>query len=48
MSDAALDLKCHDLMDPILGTARSGELIALARRTATLPNVRELVSLTRP
>jgi len=48
MSDAALDFKCHDLMDPILGTARSGELIALARRTAMLPNVRELVSLTRP
>jgi 2-methylcitrate dehydratase PrpD len=48
MSDAALDLKCHDLMDPILGAVRSGELIALARRTATLPDVRELVSLTRP
>jgi len=48
MSDAALDAKCHDLMDPILGAARAAEVIATARRTAALADLRGLTSLTRP
>jgi hypothetical protein len=35
-------------MDPILGTARADEVIATARRAALLPDLRQLVSLTRP
>jgi 2-methylcitrate dehydratase PrpD len=48
MSDAALDAKCHDLMDPILGAARAAEVIAAARSAASLNDLHQLVSLTRP
>ena len=48
MSDAALDAKFTLQSDPVLGRARTAELIAAGRRLGDLPDVRGLVALARP
>jgi 2-methylcitrate dehydratase PrpD len=48
MSDAALDAKFATLSGPILGAARTGELVAACRRLGDLPDVRGLCALARP
>jgi 2-methylcitrate dehydratase PrpD len=48
MSDAALAAKFAAQADPVLGSARSAELIAACRRLGELPDVHGLVALARP
>ncbi len=48
MSDAALDAKFALQSDPILGRARTAELIAACRRLGELPDLAGLVALARP
>jgi len=48
MSDAALDAKFAAQSEPVLGSARTAELIAACRRLGALPDVRGLVALARP
>src|SRR5260221_13950495 len=48
MSDAALDAKFAAQSEPILGSARTAELIAACRRLGELPDVGGLVALARP
>jgi 2-methylcitrate dehydratase PrpD len=48
MSDAMLDAKFHDLVDPVLGASRADRLIDACRNIAAQPNVRGLVALTTP
>ena len=48
MSDAALEAKFAAQSEPILGAARTAELIAACRRVGTLANVRELTALATP
>ena len=48
MSDAALDAKFAAQSDPILGGARTSELIAACRRLGALADVRELTALAHP
>ena len=47
LSDAALDRKFHDLVDPVLGAARGAEIVALCRTTASAPNLRALATLSQ-
>ncbi|HKX41896.1 MAG TPA: MmgE/PrpD family protein [Burkholderiaceae bacterium] len=47
MSDAALDAKFAAQSEPILGAARTAELIAACRRLGELPDVRALAALAR-
>lgn len=48
LSDAALDAKVHDLVDPVFGHERAAALIALARELGSAPDVRRLIeSATR-
>jgi 2-methylcitrate dehydratase PrpD len=47
MSDAALEAKFGDQAVPILGAARTVDLIAACRRLAELPDVRSLTALAR-
>jgi len=48
MSDAALDAKFAAQSEPVLGSARTAELIAACRRLGALTDVRGLVALARP
>ncbi len=48
MSDAALAAKFAAQADPVLGSARTAELIAACHRLGTLPDVHGLVALARP
>jgi 2-methylcitrate dehydratase PrpD len=48
MTDAALAAKFATQADPMLGAARTAELIAACRRLGTLADVRELTMLARP
>ncbi len=48
LSDAALDAKFALQSDPILGRARTAELIAACRRLGELPDLAGLVALARP
>jgi hypothetical protein len=48
MSDAALEAKFAAQSDPILGAARTVDLIAACRRVGTLTNVSELTALATP
>ncbi len=48
MSDAALADKFAAQADPVLGAARTADLIAGCRRLGTMADVRELVALARP
>jgi 2-methylcitrate dehydratase PrpD len=43
MDDAMLDGKFHDLVDPVLGSSRAAELIAVARSLGGAAHVGELV-----
>ena len=47
MSDAALGDKFASQADPVLGAARTAELIAACRRVGTIADVRELTALAR-
>ena len=47
MSDAALEAKFRALSDPVLGAARTGELIAACWGLASAPDVRALAALAR-
>ncbi len=47
LSDAALDRKFHDLVDPVLGAARGAGIVALCRATASAPNLRGLAQLSQ-
>ena len=48
MADADLEAKFHGLVDPVLGTVRSGDLLAAAWKIAAAPDVRALTALARP
>ena len=48
MSDAALQAKFAAQAEPILGAARSAELIAACQRLGTIADVRELTALATP
>jgi 2-methylcitrate dehydratase PrpD len=48
MSDDDLAAKVHGLVDPILGSPRAHEIIALAMRIASAPDVRAIAALARP
>jgi 2-methylcitrate dehydratase PrpD len=48
MSDAALDAKFGAQSEPILGAARTAELISACRRLGELPDVRALTTLAKP
>jgi hypothetical protein len=48
LSDAALEAKFAMLSEPILGAARTADLIAACRRVSALADVRELTALARP
>jgi 2-methylcitrate dehydratase PrpD len=48
LSDAALAAKFAAQSEPVLGGARTAELIAACRRLGELPDVRSLVALARP
>jgi 2-methylcitrate dehydratase PrpD len=43
---AKLEAKFHDLVSPVLGEARSRELVDLVRRVETLGSIRELIDMT--
>ena len=47
MSDADLERKFHGLVDPILGAARTAQLIGACRTLASAPDVRALAALAR-
>jgi 2-methylcitrate dehydratase PrpD len=47
MSDADLEAKFHGLVDPVLGTARAGELIDQCGQLAGLANLRGLIASAR-
>jgi 2-methylcitrate dehydratase PrpD len=47
MSDAALDAKFAAQADPVLGAARTADLIAACRRLGDMADVRELTALAR-
>ena len=48
MTDAMLEGKFHDLSDPVLGAARTGELIKACWNLAQAGDVRALTALARP
>ena len=48
MSDAALEAKFAAQAEPVLGPARTAQLIATCRRLGTLADVRELTALATP
>jgi hypothetical protein len=48
MSDAALADKFASQADPVLGAARTAELIAACRRVGAMADVRALTALARP
>jgi 2-methylcitrate dehydratase PrpD len=48
MSDIALEAKFAAQSEPVIGAARTGELIAACRRLGTLGDVSELTALARP
>lgn len=48
LSDAMLDSKFHDLVDPVLGAARGNALIAACRGLATATDLRAFVALCQP
>ncbi len=48
MSDAALADKFASQADPVLGAARTAELIAACRRLGAMADVRDLTALARP
>lgn len=48
LSDAALGSKFSDQAAPVLGAARTAELIAACRRLGEIADVRELTALARP
>ena len=48
MSDVALESKFAAQSDPVLGTARTAQLIAACRRLGALTDVRELTALATP
>ncbi len=47
MSDADLHAKFHGLVDPVLGTARAGQLVEQCIRLSELGEMRELAALAR-
>jgi 2-methylcitrate dehydratase PrpD len=47
MSDAALDAKFHDLVDPVLGAVRGAALITATRALAKAPDVRALAAMAQ-
>ena len=48
LTDAMLDRKFHDLVDPVLGAARAVELVAVCQSVATAPDLRTLAALSQP
>jgi 2-methylcitrate dehydratase PrpD len=48
MSDTALEAKFTAQSEPVIGAARTGDLIAACRRLGTISDVRELTALARP
>jgi 2-methylcitrate dehydratase PrpD len=48
MTDTMLEAKFHDLSDPVLGRAKTGELIAACWKLGSLGDVRALTALARP
>ena len=48
MSDAQLDAKFHALADPVLGAARSADLLAACRSLGDAPNLQALLAQLRP
>jgi 2-methylcitrate dehydratase PrpD len=48
MSDAALEGKFHDLVDPVLGARRAQALLAAAWQAAQAPDLRALAAAARP
>jgi hypothetical protein len=48
MSDDELARKFQGLVDPILGAAKAGDLIAYSMRIASADNLRSLTALARP
>jgi 2-methylcitrate dehydratase PrpD len=48
MTDAHLEAKFHGLSDPVIGAARSAELIQAAWALGDAPSVQTLVALARP
>lgn len=48
MSDAALEAKFHGLSDPVLGAAKTGELIAACWQVGSAADLKALVALARP
>jgi 2-methylcitrate dehydratase PrpD len=48
LSDAQLEAKFSDLVVPVLGPARAGEITQACRNLASLPDVRVLTALCRP
>jgi len=48
MSNDDLARKFHGLVDPILGAAKAGDLIANSMRIASAEDLKSLIALTRP
>jgi len=48
MSDAMLEAKFHSLVEPVLGAARVGDLLAACWTVGTAPDVRALAALAVP
>ncbi len=48
MGDADLEAKFHGLADPVLGVARTSDLIAACWNAADLPDIGELTAKARP
>ncbi|GAB3503705.1 MmgE/PrpD family protein [Curvibacter fontanus] len=48
MTDTMLETKFHDLSDPVIGQAKTSELIAACWKLGSLSDVRQLTALARP
>jgi len=48
MTDAMLEGKFHDLADPVLGSAKTSELIAACWQLGSTADLRQLMALARP
>lgn len=48
LTDTMLARKFHDLVDPVLGAARSAQLVAACHAVAAAPDLRALVALSQP
>ncbi|NNE87208.1 MAG: MmgE/PrpD family protein, partial [Silicimonas sp.] len=48
MSEAQVEEKARDLMEPILGRQRCADLVECVRKVETLADIGELLALTVP